>query len=156
MRKIKCLLAALVAVPLAACSPTTAAQAPSTTTSVPALRGAEYKDLETRFDARLGIYATNVATGRSVSSRQDERFGIRSVFKPYAAAALLKAHPLRSGFFNQRIHFTQAEIVDSSPVTSTHVADGMTVAELCDAAITRSDNTAGNQLLKLLGGPAKL
>jgi beta-lactamase class A len=29
----------------------------------------------------------------------------------------------------------------------------MTVAELCEAAITRSDNTAANVLLKLLGGP---
>lgn len=29
----------------------------------------------------------------------------------------------------------------------------MTVLELCAAAITHSDNTAGNQLLELLGGP---
>jgi beta-lactamase class A len=30
---------------------------------------------------------------------------------------------------------------------------GMTLAELCEAAITRSDNTAGNMMLKSLGGP---
>ena len=30
----------------------------------------------------------------------------------------------------------------------------MTVAELCQAAIQRSDNTAANQLLKIVGGPA--
>jgi beta-lactamase class A len=34
------------------------------------------------------------------------------------------------------------------------VGTGMTVSALCEAAITKSDNTAGNQLLKLLGGPA--
>lgn len=32
----------------------------------------------------------------------------------------------------------------------------MTVAELCDAAVTRSDNTAGNLLLASFGGPAGL
>jgi beta-lactamase class A len=39
-------------------------------------------------------------------------------------------------------------------VTEKHTADGMTLAELCDAAVTLSDNTAGNLLLAALGGPA--
>ena len=39
-------------------------------------------------------------------------------------------------------------------LNSTHLADGMTVAELCRAALTISDNTAVNLLLGLLGGPA--
>ena len=38
-------------------------------------------------------------------------------------------------------------------MTSQHVAEGMTVAALCDAAITVSDNTAANLLVRLLGGP---
>jgi beta-lactamase class A len=46
--------------------------------------------------------------------------------------------------------------VDYSPVTGEHVADGLTVAQLCHAAITLSDNTAGNLLLRLVGGPAGL
>jgi len=29
----------------------------------------------------------------------------------------------------------------------------MTLAELCDAAVTLSDNTAGNLLLAAIGGP---
>jgi beta-lactamase class A len=32
----------------------------------------------------------------------------------------------------------------------------MTLAEICDAAMTRSDNTAGNLLLAAIGGPAGL
>ena len=39
-------------------------------------------------------------------------------------------------------------------MTTQHVATGMTVTDLCDAALTVSDNTAANLLLELLGGPA--
>ncbi|WP_310909872.1 serine hydrolase, partial [Escherichia coli] len=34
-----------------------------------------------------------------------------------------------------------------------HLTDGMTVRELCSAAITMSDNTAANLLLTTIGGP---
>jgi beta-lactamase class A len=157
VKTINRLLGLLVAIPLAACTTTTPPAAPPpTTTSAPAPWVAELQGLEAEFGSRLGVYAVNVTTGKVVSQRADERFGILSVFKGYACGALLKAHPLSTGYFDQRIMFTQADIVANSPVTSTHVADGMTVSELCHAAITKSDNTAGNQLLKLLGGPAKL
>ncbi|MBP2321000.1 beta-lactamase class A [Kibdelosporangium banguiense] len=152
------LLAALVAVPLAACSATPAAPlAPApTTTTAPEPWVAQLKDLETKFDARLGVYAVNVSTGKSLSQRQDERFAILSVFKGYACGALLKAHPLSTGYFDQRITYSQADLVPNSPVSTEKLATGMTVSEACHAAITKSGNTAGNQLLKLLGGPTKL
>jgi beta-lactamase class A len=41
-----------------------------------------------------------------------------------------------------------------SPITEPHAGKGMTLRELCDAAVRYSDNTAGNLLLKRLGGPA--
>jgi beta-lactamase class A len=41
-----------------------------------------------------------------------------------------------------------------SPATERHAdGEGMTLAEICDAAITLSDNTAGNLLLAAIGGP---
>ncbi|SMD14790.1 class A beta-lactamase [Kibdelosporangium aridum] len=151
------LLAALATAPLAGCATQNPAAAPQTTTTpTTPSRTPDFKALEARFDARLGVYAVDVTTGKSVAYRENERFAICSVFKAYAAGALLKAHPLSSGFFTQTIRFTQAEVVANSPVTSTRVTTGMTVAELCEAAITKSDNTAGNQMLKLLGGPTKL
>jgi beta-lactamase class A len=110
-------------------------------------------ELERQHGARLGMFSVNVTTGEELSNRANERFAMASTFKTYAAAALLKAHPLATGYFNQTIRFTQADIVANSPVTSGRVATGMTVAELCEAAITKSDNAAGNVLLKLLGGP---
>jgi beta-lactamase class A len=161
------LLAVLVAIPLAACSAAPPATSPSSLSSAPAASYAssppvpepwvaQLKELETKFDARLGVFAVDVSTGRTVSQRQDERFGMLSVFKGYACGALLKAHPLSTGYFNQRVKFTQADIIPNSPVSAEHVATGMTVSELCHATITKSDNTAGNQILKLLGGPGKL
>ena len=44
----------------------------------------------------------------------------------------------------------------SSPVTEQRVGGAMTLAELCDAAVRYSDNTALNLLLRELGGPAGL
>src|SRR5262245_6497043 len=108
-------------------------------------------DLESRYGARLGVFAIDTASGRSVRHRENESFALCSTFKTYAVAATLRAHPLSSGDLSRTIRFSAADIVANSPVTSTRVSTGMTVAELCDAAITRSDNTAGNQLLKLLG-----
>lgn len=113
-------------------------------------------ELERQHQARLGVYAVNTANGRVIAFRESERFAMCSTFKTYAAGALFHAHPLYGGFFEQRIRFTAADLVEYSPVTQNHVDTGMTVAELCEAAITMSDNTAGNQLLRLLGGPTEL
>jgi beta-lactamase class A len=47
--------------------------------------------------------------------------------------------------------------VTYSPVTKDHVGPGgISVAEICDAAVTLSDNTAGNLMLASFGGPAGL
>ncbi len=46
-------------------------------------------------------------------------------------------------------------MVTYSPVTEKHVDTGMTLLEISEAAIRKSDNTAGNLLLEALGGPDK-
>lgn len=124
------------------------------TSSEPAPSTAPLVDLESRYGVRLGVSATNVHTGRTVSYRDGERFALLSTFKTYAVAAVLHEHPIGSGYLDTAITYTAADLVANSPVTSTRVATGMTVAELCEAAITRGDNTAGNLLLEELGGPA--
>ncbi|MFE3446105.1 class A beta-lactamase [Nocardia sp. NPDC059180] len=113
----------------------------------------QFAELETTYGARLGVFAVDTGSGRSVSHRAGERFPMASTFKGLACGALLRDHPLSTGYFDQVIHFPATDLVEYSPVTETRVETGMTVRELCHAAITISDNTAGNQLLKLLGGP---
>nr|WP_040834131.1 class A beta-lactamase [Nocardia brevicatena] len=113
-----------------------------------------FTDLEAEHGARLGLFAIDTADGHSVAYRDGERFPMASTFKGLACGALLHEHPLSSGFFDRTIHYPRTDLVENSPVTEKHADTGMTVAALCDAAITVSDNTAGNQILKLLGGPA--
>ncbi|HEX6354778.1 class A beta-lactamase [Actinophytocola sp.] len=159
----KTLLAAVLGVALVAgCSaaPTSAAP-PSTTTTTTTVSATPadpgpLRDLEKQHGIRLGVYALNVDTGQTLSYRDGEPFAMMSVFKAYLVAALLHEHPLSTGFFDKRITYTEADLVMNSPVTSARVATGMTVAELSEATITVSDNTAANLLLKELGGPASL
>lgn len=113
------------------------------------------RDLEQHYGARLGVYARNVRTGDTVSYRAGERFAMCSTFKTFASAAVLRDHadcaPL-----DRVIHYPQRDILDNSPKTAEHVGTGMTVGDLCAAALQYSDNAAGNLLLRQIGGPAGL
>ncbi|MFB7619735.1 class A beta-lactamase [Kitasatospora sp. NPDC056181] len=117
----------------------------------------ELAALEREHAARLGVFARNTATGVTVSYRADERFPLCSVFKPLAAAAVLRDIDRNSGSLAKRIHYTAQEVKKSGygPVTGLeeNLANGMTIEALCAAAIGESDNLAGNLLLRELGGP---
>ncbi|MER5732201.1 class A beta-lactamase [Streptomyces sp. NPDC002138] len=118
----------------------------------------ELAALERRHSARLGVYAHDTATGRSVRYRATERFPLCSVFKTLAVAAVLRDLDRDGDFLAQRIRYTRKDVTDSgyAPITGTpeNLAAGMTVEDLCAAAIRYSDNAAANLLLRELGGPA--
>lgn len=114
---------------------------------------ARLRALERRHGARLGVFAHNLATKRTVGHRADERFPVCSLFKTLAAAAVLRDLDRDGEVLGKRIHYTRADLVDGSDQTRKHLATGMTVAELADVAVRFSDNTAGNLLLRELGGP---
>ena len=148
----RAVLGAALLLPLMGCSrapspPAPSPPAPGPTTAAPA----RLAELETRFDARLGLYAVHTGTGRELAHRADERFALCSTFKVLAVAAMLAKTP--PDHLQTQIRYGASEVVENSPVTAGHVADGLTVAELCDAAIRYSDNTAGNLLLDDIGGP---
>ena len=110
--------------------------------------------LERERDARVGVYALDTGTGREVSYRAGERFAYASTIKALAAGAVLS--DLTTAELSQRLRWTEADLVEYSPVTELHVEDGLTVRQVIDAAITVSDNTAGNLLFDVVGGPAAL
>ncbi|WP_228980281.1 class A beta-lactamase [Streptomyces sp. DH12] len=114
--------------------------------------------LERRHGARLGAFAHDTGTGRTVLYRADERFPMASLFKTLAVAAVLRDLDQDGEVLARRVHFTAAYVEQSgySPVTSQKVATGMTIAELSAATICQSDNTAGNLLLRELGGPTAI
>lgn len=150
----RAVLAAALALPLAACAvpgPTGDAAAPP---SPPADITAPVDDLERRFDARLGLVALDTGTGRSLVHRADERFAFCSTFKVLAAAALLTVRSLPRT--DEIVRYGAADLMASSAVTREHVATGLSYRDLCAAAIQHSDGTAGNLLLRGIGGPAGL
>ncbi|WIE65276.1 class A beta-lactamase [Curtobacterium sp. MCLR17_036] len=112
--------------------------------------------LEQRYDATVGVVATDTGTGATVSYRADRRFGYASTIKVLAAAAFLRAVPAAER--SAVAHWTQADVAAAgySPVTEQHVADGLPLDEVAEAAVRMSDNTALNVLLDRIGGPAAL
>jgi beta-lactamase class A len=113
--------------------------------------------LEQRHGGRLGVVIADTATGKTIARRADERFAMCSTFKLIAAALVLARVDKGEEDLARRIIFAQSDLVPYSPETSRHVGGpGMTMSEICAAAITLSDNTAGNLMLASFGGPAEL
>ncbi|MFI1864713.1 class A beta-lactamase [Streptomyces jumonjinensis] len=164
----RALLAAAALLPLAGCatgdrSASGAAPAPdrrSADSPSPSRRPSRVLDssqlaaLERKHGARLGVYALATGTGATVAYRADERFAFCSTFKTLAVAAVLHRNPLSR--LSERVTFTQADVNSISPITRDHIGTGMTIRQLCDAAIRHSDGTAGNLLMRDIGGPARL
>lgn len=110
--------------------------------------------LEAKAGGRLGVAAISTHDGARVDYRAEERFAFCSTFKGIAVPAVLKRSETERGLLDRRIAYGKDKLVTYSPVTEKHVDTGMTVAELCAAAIQYSDNTAANLIIELLGGPA--
>lgn len=118
--------------------------------------GDQITDLERRNNAIIGVYAEDLTTGRFVAYRSDDMFAMCSTFKAYAAGRVLQMVS-RGQFTLDHTEFVDpAAVVSNSPVTGERAGSDMTLAELCQAALQHSDNTAGNLLLKTLGGPPGL
>jgi len=149
------LLTAAAVLPLAACANRGPRRAQPTATSSPAPDlSNRFAEIERRYRGRVGVYVPASGTTAAIAYRADERFAICSTFKAPLVAAVLHQYPL--AYLDQRVTFTKADITSPSPIAEQHVDTGMTVGELCDAAIRYSDNTAANLLLNRIGGPAGL
>jgi beta-lactamase class A len=117
-----------------------------------ALRGA-FARTEAESGGRLGVAVLDTSNGSRAGHKADERFPMCSTFKLLAAAAILRRVDAGKEQLNRRVAYAKSDLVAYSPITEKHIDSGMTLAELCEAAITLSDNTAGNLLLASLGGP---
>lgn len=114
-------------------------------------------DIEQASGGRLGVFAVDTGTGKELHHRADERFPMCSTFKWVLAAAVLKQIARGVLSFQQRISFSEPDLLEYAPVTRKRLADGfMTVESLAEASVTLSDNTAANLLLRTVDGPAGL
>ena len=113
--------------------------------------------LEKKSGGTLGVAILDTESGKRVGFREHERFPMCSTFKLLAAAAVLARVDQKAERLDRRISYGKADLLEHAPTARARVAEGsMSVADLCEAAITVSDNTAANLLLTLLGGPAAL
>lgn len=146
-----------------ACAPAVATDSPA----APPPQVTPFEAIEQRLAGRVGLFAVDTGSGKSLAHRQDERFAMCSTFKaPLAACILSKVdkHELELG---RRIEFSQFAILEHAPVTQAAIKDqtgataeqapgtaSLTLQELSAAAVVVSDNTAANLLLEQVGGPA--
>ena len=110
--------------------------------------------IEETSGGRLGVALFDTETGMQTGHRAEERFPMCSTSKLLSVAAILKRIDTGKLAWDKHIRITVSDLVTYSPVTELHVDDGMSVLELCEAALTVSDNTAANLLIAELGGPA--
>lgn len=117
----------------------------------------KFAELEHRNGGRLGVAAFDSASGRRIGHRSEERFPMCSTFKFLASAFVLARVDRGEEQLDRRVVYSAQDLVTYSPITKDHVGPaGLSVAELCDATMTLSDNTAGNLLLASFGGPVGL
>jgi beta-lactamase class A len=122
----------------------------------PSSLGAAFAKIEAESGGRLGVAVLDTASGALAGHRTDERFPMCSTFKALAAAAILARVDAGKEQLTRSIPVESKDILSYAPVTKQHVGQDMTVGELCEAALTLSDNTAANLLLASFGGPSAL
>jgi len=109
---------------------------------------------ETRLPGKIGMSIVNADGQPIFGYRQSERFPLTSTFKVLACAALLDRLHKTSGSLDETVTIKPDELLSYSPITKNYVAPAtITLQTLCSAAVSYSDNTAGNSILAYLGGP---
>jgi beta-lactamase class A len=113
--------------------------------------------INARVGGRIGVAALDTGTGQHIEYKANERFPMCSTFKVLAAAAVLKLVDEGKEHLDRMVAYGKEDILEYAPVTKEDLKEGgMTLANLCAAAVEQSDNTAGNLLLRTIGGPLGL
>lgn len=102
----------------------------------------------------LGITVIDLKNGATWRVNADQPYPMMSVFKAPVGAAVLAQIDQGVISFEQTVSVARAEI-GSGPIRDHFRGDRMTftVRQLLAAAVSKSDNTAVNALIKLISGP---
>ncbi len=103
---------------------------------------------------RVGVTILDAGSGERVGYRENERFPMCSTFKFLLVSAVLQHVDRRQQNLEREVKIPALPLIFNSPLTEPHAGATMTIAALCRAAMTRSDNTAANLLLETIGGPS--
>jgi beta-lactamase class A len=105
--------------------------------------------IERASGGRLGVALIDSEGHLLMAHRSDERFAMCSTFK-----LLLGAMHAQTAGARHPMAFTRADLLPNSPYSERSLRFGMMrVGFAAEHAITQSDNTAANLLLRRMGGP---
>ncbi|RAO77826.1 class A beta-lactamase [Dyella jiangningensis] len=109
----------------------------------------------------LGVAVLDMGSGARAGVHTDEAFPMMSVFKAPVAAAVLAQVEEGSLSLEQEVTLARTDLRDGSAVPSigAQLAAGktsFTIGRLLRGAVSESDNTAVDALLRVLGGPQKV
>jgi beta-lactamase class A len=117
--------------------------------AAPAAPAARLAEIERASGGRLGVALIDAEGTVLLSHRADERFAMCSTFK-----LLLGAMHAQTAGARHPIRVTRADLLPNSPYSERVLrGGGMRVGFAAEAAVTESDNTAANLLLRRMGGP---
>ena len=120
---------------------------------------APIKAYEKKTRGKVGLYAQNLDSGRTLTWRAGERFVMCSTFKASLAACVLSRVDMGQERLDRMIPYGEKDLLDYAPVAKTrdNLARGaLSVEAMCRGAVELSDNTCANMLLASVGGPAAL
>lgn len=112
--------------------------------------------LELAQGGRLGVFAVDTDSGRTLGWRADERFALCSTFKLLLAGVVLHEHQAGRLDGDAPIVFSADDLVPYAPVIQARLDAGiqaLSALDLARATQVTSDNVAANLLIRRLGGP---
>lgn len=109
-------------------------------------------------NGEVGVAVIHVETGRTALFNSAKQLPLYSVFKLPLAVIVLKNIQEKRLSLEQKVRVTAEDVAPGSQFNTDLWQRPVekTVAELLELSIVRSDNTSGDKLLQLVGGPASV
>lgn len=118
----------------------------------------DFAVLERRVQGRLGFFALDTGSGRTLAHRADERFAMASTFKALLAARVAAGVDAGRWRWQDEVALQASDRVPHAPAFDRLLPQGRgTLAALVEGILVESDNPCANLLLRhCCGGPEGL
>ena len=111
--------------------------------------------IDARHKADIGLYLIDLHSGATFSYRADRPWYIASMVKVPVALAVLRGVDAGAFTLETTLRLRAADYVDGGGMTNSHpLASALSVGYLLEQMMVRSDNTASDMLIGLVGASA--
>jgi beta-lactamase class A len=148
--------AAALSAPVAAQPAAAARAAPTARPAAPPALAARIRQLGAGFDGRVGIAVESVGEGWRTGWKADELYPQQSVSKFWVALTAMDAVDGHKVSLDDRVTLGRSDLtLFHQPIAAQILGGGYTTSlgDLMFKAITTSDNTANDKLMRSVGGP---